>query len=101
MFDIGFLELLVLAVIALLVIGPERLPKAVKSISGWLARSRHFANSLRDELEREANLDEIRQQLKQQTAQVKEQMEVLEKEKQALLFDAERPSQKSELKSDE
>lgn len=63
MFDIGFLELLVIATIGLLVLGPERLPGAVRTASLWLGRLRRSFNELRREIEREVGAEELRQQL--------------------------------------
>ena len=101
MSDIGFLELVVIAVVALLVVGPERLPGVIKKVSSWLAKARHFTNSIRDELEREANLAEIREQLKQQGEQLKSQLEVFEKEKNQLLDKLEESAEKGAEKSTE
>ncbi|KAF0192401.1 MAG: sec-independent protein translocase protein TatB [Gammaproteobacteria bacterium] len=58
MFDIGFGELVVVAVVALLVIGPERLPGMVREAGSWLRRARSVAASLRDDFEREINRSE-------------------------------------------
>ena len=63
MFDIGFQELLLLSVIALLVIGPERLPGTIRTASLWLGRLRRSFQQIKMEVEREINADEIRQQL--------------------------------------
>ena len=63
MFDIGFSELLLIALVTLLVIGPERLPQAVRSISLWLGRLKQMLLSARRDLEQEVGMDEIRQQL--------------------------------------
>ena len=63
MFDIGFSELLVIAVIALVVMGPERLPETVRSISLWIGRMKQMLSSARQELENEVGMDEIRRQL--------------------------------------
>ena len=63
MFDIGFPELVLISVIALLVIGPEKLPSAIRTMSLWVGRfQRSFAN-IRREIENEVGADEIRQQL--------------------------------------
>jgi sec-independent protein translocase protein TatB len=62
-FDIGFFELLVVAVVGLLVLGPERLPVAVRTTSLWLGRIRRQFNEIRAEVEREIGADEIRAQL--------------------------------------
>lgn len=63
MFDIGFTELLLIAVISLLVLGPERLPGAVRTTSLWLGRIRRSFNDIRSELERELNTAELKQDL--------------------------------------
>ena len=63
MFDIGFSELLLIALVTLLVMGPERLPQAVRSISLWLGRLRQMLASARRDLEQEVGMDDIRQQL--------------------------------------
>lgn len=63
MFDIGFAELLLLAVVGLLVLGPERLPGAIRTTSLWIGRLRRNFNEVRREIEREVGADEIRQQL--------------------------------------
>lgn len=57
MFDIGFWELLLIAGIALLVLGPERLPRAASTLGRWIGQARRLARGLqsqvREELERE------------------------------------------------
>lgn len=63
MFDIGFLELLMIAVIGLLVMGPERLPGAIRTGSLWLGRLRRSFNDIKADIEREVGADDIRQQL--------------------------------------
>lgn len=64
MFEIGFSELLLVAVIGLLVLGPERLPTAVRTASLWIGRIRRQFNEIRTEVEREIGADEIRAQLR-------------------------------------
>ena len=59
MFDIGFLELLVVSIVGLLVLGPERLPGAIRTVSLWLGKLRSGFNSVRAEIEREIKADEI------------------------------------------
>lgn len=63
MFDIGFTELLLIAVVGLVVLGPERLPRAVRTASLWIGRLRRQFNEIRAEVEREIGADEIRAQL--------------------------------------
>ena len=67
MFDIGFLELVLISVVALLVLGPERLPGAIKTLSVWVGRFRRSFQQIKAEVEREINADEIRQQLHNET----------------------------------
>lgn len=64
MFDIGFSELLVVAVVALIVLGPERLPKAARFAGLWVRRARAQWYSVRDELERELAAEELKRNLK-------------------------------------
>lgn len=63
MFEIGFGELLLVALVALLVLGPERLPVAARMTGLWLGRLRRSFNSLKSEVERELGTEEIRRQL--------------------------------------
>ena len=63
MFDIGFSELLIIAVLTLIVMGPERLPETVRTITIWFGRLRQFLSAARTEIEDEVGVDEIRRQL--------------------------------------
>ena len=63
MFDIGFPELVVVSVVALLVIGPEKLPETIRTMSLWVGRIQRSFASIRQEIESEIGADEIRQQL--------------------------------------
>jgi len=63
MFEIGFSELLLVTIVALLVLGPERLPNALRTLGLWVGRLRRSFNAVRDEIEREIGMDDIRRQL--------------------------------------
>jgi len=63
MFDIGFSELLLTAIIALIVFGPEKLPQAARTAGLWIGRFRRVLADTRREVERELGADEIRRQL--------------------------------------
>jgi len=65
MFDVGFSELLVIAVVALLVLGPERLPKAARFAGLWVRRARAQWNSVKAEFERDLADDELRRTLRE------------------------------------
>ena len=59
MFEVGFSELLLISVIALIVLGPERLPKLVGQVGRWVGKARSMARQFREQLESEVNLDEL------------------------------------------
>ncbi|NMP30741.1 Sec-independent protein translocase subunit TatB [Thalassotalea sp. M1531] len=64
MFDIGFWELMVIAVIGLLVLGPERLPVAIRTLRGWMSNVRQFSQSVKTELSEELRIKELHDNLK-------------------------------------
>lgn len=63
MFGISFSELLLVGVVALLVLGPERLPGAARTAGLWIGRLKRSFNAIKQEVERELGADEIRRQL--------------------------------------
>ena len=63
MFDIGFSELLLIAVVALVVLGPERLPKAARFAGLWVRRARNQWDSVKQELEHELHAEELKRNL--------------------------------------
>lgn len=66
MFDVGLSELIVIAVVALVVIGPERLPSVARTVGGMLGRAQRYFNSVKAEVNREFQLEELRR-LQQET----------------------------------
>lgn len=72
MFDIGFSELLVVGLVALIVIGPERLPTAARTLGLLLGRIKRGISSIREEVEREIGADEIKLQLRNEEILAKE-----------------------------
>jgi sec-independent protein translocase protein TatB len=60
MFDIGFSEILVIAVVALVVIGPERLPKTARTLGLLFGRLQRYVNEVKADISREMELDELR-----------------------------------------
>ncbi|WP_338804563.1 Sec-independent protein translocase protein TatB [Xenorhabdus griffiniae] len=64
MFDIGFSELLLVMIIGLVVLGPERLPIAVKTVVGWIRVLRSLAANVQNELAQELKLQELQDTLK-------------------------------------
>ena len=63
MFDVGFSELLIIGVVALLVLGPERLPHAARMAGAFLRRARNQWESVRAELERELEVERVKADL--------------------------------------
>jgi sec-independent protein translocase protein TatB len=64
MFDIGFLELLLITIIGLVVLGPERLPVAIRTVRGWISGVRKFSDSVKTELTEELRIQELHANLK-------------------------------------
>ena len=61
MFDVGFTELVLIGLVALLVVGPERLPELVRTAGRWIGRAQRVAREVRSELERDVGAREITQ----------------------------------------
>jgi len=76
MFDIGFWELATIAVVALLVVGPERLPGLARTAGLWLGRGRRFLSSVKDDIDKELRAEEIKQVL-QKPGELEEVYDVL------------------------
>ncbi len=66
MFDVGFSEVLVIALVALLVVGPEQLPKLARTIGLWVGRTRQFVHSVKADIDRELKTEELQRILKTQ-----------------------------------
>lgn len=66
MFDIGFWELTVIGVVALLVIGPERLPRVARTAGLWMGRARRFVSSVKADIDRELAAEELKKTLTRQ-----------------------------------
>ena len=80
MFDIGFAELVIIGVVALLVIGPERLPGAVRTASAWMNRIRRGFNDIKREVQQELHNDEIMRDLRESRNQLQSDTESLRQE---------------------
>ena len=72
MFDIGFAELFIVAVIALLVLGPERLPVAVRRVGLIVGKIRASWNGIQTEINRELEADELRKRIQEETDSVQQ-----------------------------
>jgi sec-independent protein translocase protein TatB len=83
MFDIGFWELSVIAVVALLVVGPERLPKLARTAGLWLGRARRFVSSVKADIDREIAAEELKKTLAKQ-AESTGLYDIIEETKQSI-----------------
>ena len=76
MLDIGFAELLVISAVALFVVGPERLPSAIRSISLWLGRVRRGFEEIKSDVSRELHNEEVMRVLKESRDEVQDLTDV-------------------------
>ena len=72
MFDIGFSELIVIAVVALVVIGPEKLPKVARTLGHLLGRAQRYVSDVKSDINREIQLDELKKLQTQVTDSARE-----------------------------
>lgn len=75
MFDIGFWELVVVGVVGLLVVGPDKLPGLAREAGLWVGRARRMAASLKADLKREIDMEALRTETRSVTAPVRELMD--------------------------
>ncbi len=66
MFDVGFLELMLIGVVALLVLGPERLPKAARTAGLWIGKAKRTVANMQREINAQLEAEELRQKLSEQ-----------------------------------
>lgn len=64
MFDIGFWELVLISIVALVVLGPERLPHAIRTVAKFVGAAKSMANSVKDELSHELKVQELQENLR-------------------------------------
>jgi len=71
MFDIGFWELCIIAIIGLIVLGPERLPTTARKVGLWIGKTRQWMDDIKYQVDHELKMDELKKNIKkaEQTAQ--------------------------------
>lgn len=77
MFDSGFLEMLVIGIIALLVIGPERLPSVAAKVGKFIGKMKAFVATTREDIEKEIRADELRNMLIMQKEEISELRDIV------------------------
>lgn len=87
MFDIGFWELVMIAVVALIVVGPRELPTLVRSVSSWMAHARAIASEFKNELSREAAQAEELKRLVERESEIAELHKMLDEARTRIPLD--------------
>ena len=109
MFDVGFWELLIIGLVALLVIGPERLPGLARTAGAWLGRAKRFVSDVKTEIDEELRTEELKRILKEQNLsnpshsileETKKEFSEIQKEVEQAFEERETSSNKPENKSD-
>ncbi len=77
MFDVGFQEIILIGVIALMVIGPERLPSVARSVGMWVGKLQRFVAGVKSDIASELKTDELRSLLTNQEDQIRELKEMV------------------------
>ncbi|MGB5678797.1 MAG: Sec-independent protein translocase protein TatB, partial [Gammaproteobacteria bacterium] len=72
MFDIGFWELFLILILALLVVGPERLPKAARTAGYWFGKARRYVEGVKEEVASEFDVTELKRMVHNQEVQINE-----------------------------
>lgn len=67
MFDVGFWELVIIGIVALLVLGPERLPVVARTVGLWYGKARHFVGTVKADIDRELKAEELKRIVQEQT----------------------------------
>ena len=72
MFDIGFWELFLILILALLVVGPERLPQAARTAGYWFGKARRYVEGVKEEVTSEFDVSELKTMMHNQEVQINE-----------------------------
>ncbi len=84
MFDVGFQELTLIGVIALIVVGPERLPKMARTIGLWMGKIRYYVGQVKSDIEREVRAQELKEMLDKPAEELNDIYKVAEETKGTL-----------------
>ena len=91
MLDVGFSELLVFGIIALLVLGPDKLPEAARFAAKWYSKFKRAISSVQNDIDRELRLSELREQMNQEMQRIQELEEKMQRQMQELQQQANQP----------
>ncbi|MGJ7458522.1 Sec-independent protein translocase protein TatB [Halomonas sp. RA08-2] len=93
MFDIGFLELMFIGVVGLLVLGPERLPKAARTAGLWIGKIKRTVSGMQREISAQLEAEELRQKLNEQQKKLDESVRQVQRDVESLA-EPDRPADK-------
>ena len=96
MLNIGMTELLFFGIIALLVLGPEKLPEAARFVGKWYGKIKRTISNVQNDIDRELRLSELREQMQQEMARIQELEQKMQSQmhelKQQKIFAEEQPN---------
>ena len=95
MFDISFFELMLIGVVALIVIGPERLPKVARTLGHLLGRAQRYVSDVKSDISREVQLDELKKLQSQVTDSARAMEDSVRKELDSARSAVELPAQEA------
>ena len=84
MFDVGFQEITLIGVIALIVVGPERLPKMARTVGLWMGKIRYYVGQVKSDIEREVRAQELKEMLDKPARELDDLHKVAEETKDTL-----------------
>ena len=91
MFDIGFWEMFLILILALLVVGPERLPKAARTAGYWFGKARRYIEGVKEEVASEFDVNELKRMIHNQEVQINELQSQLNETISCLLYTSPSP----------
>ena len=100
MFDVGFWEILFILILALVIIGPERLPGAARQVGFFVGKARRYIEGVRSEVESELDIGEFKRMLHNQEVQINELQQQLKTGVDAVGTDIKKDMPSSDLLSD-
>lgn len=100
MFDIGFWELSLIFVVALIVLGPERLPRAARTVGLWVGKARQVLSSVKADIDRELKADELKAMMEKR-ASMPELQDLAQEASKTISFDGEDEPKPSPAKSND
>lgn len=84
MLDIGFLELMLIGIVALLVLGPERLPKAARTTGLWIGKIKRTVSGMQREISAQLEAEELRQKLNEQQKKLDDSLKKAKKDVESI-----------------